>query len=145
MENKSPFNLLAPPTMSKSYNKCKMCRQQRNCKSLWHKNLFWNEFEVYRPEKTNSKAILDHSIQLAQINNNIQWKNHQIFQTIDAKWKVPEVDENTPEIKGSWYICNWMWCYKRQPQKDLQNHFSTMWKWVIKLNKWHPRLRSQLQ
>lgn len=35
------------------------------------------------------------------------------------KKQVPEMDEDTAKIEGSWYICNWMWNQERKPQQYL--------------------------
>lgn len=61
-------------------------------------------------------------------------KVYKYIENDKAKQQVPEVDEDTPKIEGTWNIHNWMWYYERQPQKNLQNHSPNTLKWMIMLN-----------
>lgn len=61
-----------------------------------------------------------------------------------AKQQVPEVDEDTPKIEGSWYVCNWMWYEKRKPKKNLQNHSQNTRRGLITLNTQRPLPQHQV-
>lgn len=62
-----------------------------------------------------------------------------------AKQQVPEVDEDTSKIEGSWYIRDWMWYEKRKPKKNLQNHSPNTRKGFITLDTQCPYLSIKLQ
>lgn len=78
------------------------------------------------PKKPKKKKLQWMTIICIKVYNNNP--NHK------AKQQVPEVDEDTPKIEGSWYVCDWMWYEKRKPKKNLQNHSQNTRRGLITLN-----------